>query len=151
MNQIVETFTRNLTFSPAFDKRNPSPSKNYGIHGVEMRFLLMGPLGAVQFVLYTNWHLPHVEKEMMEKPVDAIGYHCSRPMPADLGYHSPKPMYKGQEEFDCDLLPGGKCYCDGSGLNAIPVFDILVSEGEEALWKKLEDYYHIIFGEGDAA
>jgi len=58
------SLTREIKFSPAYDKRDPDPSKNYGIHGVTITFLLKGEKGAVQFVLYTNWHLPHVDHEI---------------------------------------------------------------------------------------
>ncbi len=46
---------REITMTPAYDKRDPDPSKNYGVHGVNIVYVLKGKLGAVQFVLYTNW------------------------------------------------------------------------------------------------
>ena len=45
---------RRIEFAPAYDKRHPDPQKNYGIHGVEMRWLLEGPRGVIQFLVYTN-------------------------------------------------------------------------------------------------
>src|SRR5690554_1678397 len=56
-----------VTFEPAWDKRDPNPAKNYGVHGVELRMVLKGEKGAVQFVLYTGWQLPHVTKENDER------------------------------------------------------------------------------------
>lgn len=190
---------------PAFDKRDPDPRKDYGIHGAEMLFVLKGEKGAVQFMLYTNWQLPHVSKEHDEKvlamanklagrPLDQtmlnVMYH---PLPADVGYHSPVPMYEGQkpigatkilqeammrnvermrkarekgEEMDmekwekweetsedtgtftpCEWLDGKPCYYDGSGLAAQEYFKVLVTEGSEAVWKKLEEYYKETFHE----
>src|SRR5215467_3220628 len=85
---------RIVTFEPAYDKRHPDPKKNYGIHGVTLRMVLKGPEGAVQFVLYTNWQLPHVTKEWEDRPDSPQT--LWKPLPADLGYHSPKPMYEGQ-------------------------------------------------------
>jgi hypothetical protein len=85
---------------PAFDKRHVDPDKNYGIHGAEMLFIVKGERGAVQFVLYTNWQLPHVTKEWLKKDLGKPqGKYMTlwRPIPADVGYHSPKPMYEGQE------------------------------------------------------
>lgn len=35
---------------PAFDKRHADPSKNYGIHGAEMLFILTGEKGAVVLI-----------------------------------------------------------------------------------------------------
>ena len=85
---------REFGIRPAFDKRNADPSKNYGIHGAEMFFYVKGPDGAIQFVIYTQWHLPNEHQELV---ANCTGRHCSmEPMAADIGYHSPKPMYDGQ-------------------------------------------------------
>lgn len=135
---------REIVFRPAYDKRHPNPNKNYGIHGVDMQWYVSGELGVVQFVVYTNWYLPHVRAEGEQKRWDAGAW---QPMAADLGYHSPKPMYEGQTSIgDCGLL-GGDCYYDGSGLNAKPILEKLIAEGGEAAWKELEDYYVETFGE----
>lgn len=162
---------RILEWKPAFDKRNPDPKKNYGIHGVELRFVVKGPLGAVQFLLYTNWQLASVRAEFDRK---GCGRYClNKPMPADLGYHSPVPRYEGQTPigatkitwvdndgsipgfdvakvpeseptgtFDpCPYLDGKPCYYDGSGLNAERIFDVLCAEGDVGVWRELEAYY----------
>ena len=169
---------RILEFEPAFDKRHPDPDKNYGIHGVTMRFVVKGPLGAVQFVLYTNWQLPHVRAEQERR---GCGQYClNKAMPADLGYHSPKPMYEGDTPmgatrvewedndgsipgFDvakvpksyptgtftpCEYLDGAPCYYDGSGLNAERIFDVLCAEGDDGVWRALEEYYAETFAVG---
>jgi hypothetical protein len=99
---MSDEFQEITEFLPAYDKRDLDPKKNYGIHGVTLRMVLKGPEGAVQFVVYTNWQLPHVTEENHRR---AHGNHVRDstlrglfdPMPADLGYHSPKPMYEGQE------------------------------------------------------
>lgn len=134
---------------PAYDLRDPNPSKSYGIHGVNLRFLVVGPLGVVQFLLHTNWQLPHVERELDSRPVDSRFPHLScRPVPADLGYHSPKPMYEGQTPRDnCTYLGGRPCYYDGSGLNARKPYEILVAEGLDPMWEFLEDDYKRTFEE----
>lgn len=134
--------------TPAFDKRHKNPSKNYGIHGVNLKFLVKGDLGVVQFLIYTNWQLPHVEDEMADKAfskdanwIKALLY----PIPADLGYHSPKPIYKDQRSMNCEYIAGGKCFYDGSGYNAKKPYKIMVEKGGEAMWKFLEKYYHRVF------
>jgi len=145
---MVEKFIREITIEPAFDRRNTDSEKNYGVHGCNLRFVLKGSLGAVQFLLMTNWHLPHVTKEFLQKPVNDLIEIAVRflPMPADLGYHSPKPMYKGQKSMGpCKYLNGKPCYYDGSGLNAEPVFELMLKEGSEGVWKKLEEYYKATF------
>lgn len=138
---------RKIEFTPAFDQRNVDSSKNYGIHGVEMRWILKGDQGAVQFVVYTNWHLPHVQQELEAKAsTSSMPYLMFVPQPANLGYHSPVPMYEGQIKID-DNCPhtGGACYYDGSGLQAEEVFRVLVEQGHEAVWNILENRYNEMF------
>lgn len=90
-------FKRIIEWTKAFDKRDKDPKKNYGIHGMEIRFVLRGPLGAVQFLLFTNWMMPHIAKKYEHsKECTKYDFCTNRPMPADLGYHSLKPTYEGQ-------------------------------------------------------
>ena len=130
---------KEIKFRPAYDKRNKDPKKDCGIHGDELCFYLTGDKGVVQFILYTQWQLP---------PIDMTGWSKTllKPIPADLGYHSSKPMYEGQTpRDDCKLLPGKTCYYDGSSLNAEEPYKVLVSGGSDGLWKFLEDYYEETF------
>lgn len=143
--QRVDVLRRDVQFLPAFDKRNPDPCKNYGIHGVELRMHLIGDAGAVQFVLYTNWQLPHVTKEFEGRGRSSL----DAPIPADLGYHSKTPMYEGHErQKGCHLL-GCDCYYDGSGLNAERIYEVLLREGSDGVWRELESYYAEIFGDAN--
>lgn len=135
--------TKEVHFEPAFDKRSPDRKTNYGVHGVNLRCVLKGEEGAVQFLLYTNWQLPSVDRELADgvRPLSLY-----RPMPADLGYHSPTPRFDGQATMGpCDYLDGRDCYYEGSPLNADRIFKVLVAEGDEGLWRELEDYYDAIF------
>jgi hypothetical protein len=102
--------------------------------------LVKGERGVIQFVLFTGW-LPAPE-EFQEN--------VNPPLPADIGYHSPMPMYEGQNPMSgkCDVL-GGVCYYDGSSLNARQPFLVLCNSGGEALWKYLEDTYRSKFEEGN--
>lgn len=137
---------REVFASPAYDKRHPDPHKNYGIHGVDLRFYLKGPDAAIQFVIYTHWHLPHVQAEMDAKPCDPrFPYMFHKPQPADIGYHVRAPLYEGQTPIsdDCHLI-GGPCYYDGSTLQAEEVFDVLVRGGTDALWAEMERRYYDI-------
>jgi len=139
MTKIKHSFKREVKFLPAFDRRHKDPKKNYGIHGVELCFYLTGDKGVVQFILYTNWNLPHIDTQDWPEII-------KKPMPADLGCHSPKPMYEDQfSTDDCRLLPGKTCYYDGSTLSADKAYKVLISGGSEGLWKFLEDYYKDVF------
>lgn len=131
-DNIKEKFEQITEFEPAFD------NETYGKHCVSLRMTLKGKKGAVDFVLYTGWFLPETTNN------------CKKmfPMPADLGYHSPKPRYKGEKpiRIDCPYVPKGKkCYYGGSTLNADKPYKILVKEGSEALWKFLKEYYEEVF------
>ena len=139
---------RLIEFDPAFDKRHPDPSKDYGIHGVNIRFVLKGPEGAVQFLLYTNWQLPPVTEELIAKPIKDkfLLKALFLPIPADLGYHSPAPHYEGQTSTGpCPYLDKKECYFDGSTLNAEPVYERLLKEGHEGVWAELEKCYDDFF------
>ena len=144
-------FVRTMRITPAYDLRHHDPKKNCGIHGCDLQFFLKGPKGVVQFIVYTNWQLPGVQKEMLEKPIKESFEIEIRflPMPADLGYHSPVPMYEDQPvcRKECEHLDGKPCYYDGSGCNAMRVFTILTEKGSEGVWAELEDYYNRTFGD----
>jgi hypothetical protein len=139
-------FERIIEFEPAWDKRSDEPGKDYGIHGMEARFVLKKDNKAVQFVVYTNWHLPHVEEYLEQHHI--MGFCPLKPMAADLGYHSPTPTYENQQSLtDNCKYTGGVCYYDGSGLQAKKVFAKFVAEGLDALWEELEAHYNRVFEE----
>lgn len=127
-----------------------------GKHGVELAFVLRGNAGAVQFVVFTNWMLPAPGA----RPGSILGATIGdpsipasllRPMPADLGYHSRKPLFEGQAaatpDQPCEWLGSSVCYYDGSSLQADPVFDVLLREGDDGVWRELAKYYAETFGE----
>ncbi|MBU0959822.1 MAG: hypothetical protein KKB31_07785 [Nanoarchaeota archaeon] len=148
------TFERIVTMAPAFDRRNQDPSRNYGIQGVDLRMVLKGPDGVVQFLLYTNWMLPHVQDEMDSKPLDTrFPYVFHKPLPADVGYHSKVPRYEGHEpahDYQCPYTDG-VCYRDGSVLAAKDMYRVLCERGSDGVWEELESYYHKIFADTEAA
>jgi len=149
-------FERIVKFSPPFDKRSDNPRENYGIASMRIWFILKGKHGAVQVCFNTPFYLPETIDEykrignkgktapsdIRDEEGKAKGFDCW-----DVGYHSPKPMYEGQEKMDCDILKKGYCYYDGSGLrgNNDKLPELFYEEGDEAIWKYLEDYYYEIF------
>ena len=141
---------REIEMNPAFDKRHEDPTTSYGIHCVALPFILKDDTGkgAVQFMLFTGWYLPHVEKEFTNHPHRDTFF---KPMPADKGFHSPHRIYKRQKSMTkkCPYLNGKPCYYDGSGLNAEPLYQILLKEGSEGVWKALEKYWNIMFGDNE--
>ena len=129
-NEILE---RAVIFEPGYDDDVPG---RYGRHGMEIRWLLRGPRGAVQFLMNTGW-VPGV-KGVEPRISDLF------PMATDIGYHAKVPQYEGAEEFSlhekCDYI-GGKCYYDGSGLQAEEIMKHFIVDGEKVIWAALEARY----------
>lgn len=134
---------RIIYFTPAYDKRPKAPGDpNYGIHGVTMSWYVTGGGQAVQFVTHTNWQLPEVQEELDAKVSLQFPHLSCHPLPTDVGYHSSQPLYKGQTPIEADCKwTKGPCYYNGSSLYAQNIFEILVREGHEAVWKKLEEEF----------
>lgn len=143
----------------AFGQSTCAPGKGgyHGMHGANMRFLLKGAFGTVDFVVYTNWYakdtverIENDKKRWVPRGSGSfdVGHLASLffgPMPADLGYHA-LDVSESRKEWmqprdNCPYLDGKPCYYDGSGLNAEPVFELLVTQGSEAVWDYLHDYY----------
>jgi hypothetical protein len=107
-----------------------------------MVWILRGPVGVIEFEIFTNWHLPHVTKELGKK------YSSFLPMPSRVGYHSPWPISDNPEARteSCDYLGGRACFSGGSACDAHDVFTILLEQGSEGVWKEMEQRYYSIFG-----
>ena len=100
-------------------------------------WLLAGDEGVVQFVVYIS--TIGVEPDTWGQPrANLTGF--------DRGYHWPTPRYDGQVRRECDRLPGGHCYYDGSSLAAEEGMALLLAEGSEAVWSWLADYYEGLVG-----
>jgi hypothetical protein len=145
--------TRKIEFQPAYDYRS---RPGYGMHCVEIGFYIYGPKGTVQFKLQTNWGLPSMRADLLDGVRSTINKEYVSemfvfPQALDLGYHSLVPRYEGQGcmRQECPYLDGKPCYYDGSTLNAEPILERLIAEGEEAVWRELEDYYHSLFDAAD--
>jgi hypothetical protein len=138
----VSEFEKIVHVSPAFDKRDPNPSKNYGIGSCRITFILKGPKGAVQFMIGTDWYVPSAREHLRSFPKGPFDDQ-QKPMGWDVGYHSPRPMYEDQATMDneCHII-GGTCYYDGSSLRADEWVEPFVAGGTDWLWPELEKEYH---------
>lgn len=157
---------RRIVFIPAFDRTDPDPKKNYGVGCLDLRFLVEGDKGVVEFHLLTQWYLKHVMKrrfkslkeDVLARKEDFLIENFLDPYPADLCYYSPVRL----SEDDSDWKNGvsylgdkpcfyGYKYTDDNGFVAKEVaYWILVEHGDEALWKYLEEYHKEVFGEDNA-
>ena len=150
---MASNFTTWVEVSPAFDKRHPDPSKNYGVSGCQISFFVKGSKGAVVFRIGTDWHLPHVQEEHRYKGV-SNPFSDLRPSGYDLGYHSYEPRYNYQVGStplidSCPVLGGYPCYYDGSTSNAVNMIPDFLEGGTDWLWPRLYEYYAQIFGDED--
>lgn len=149
----MSEFEKITQVTGAWDKTHPEPSKNYGIHSMQLRFILKGEKGATQFCFSTCQHLKHVADNLYANHRN-LRFNPFHGMGTDIGYHSPTPQYEGQTPMDCDLLPGGKCYYDGTSLGASEFEDEFIAGGDAVVWPMLEKRYRELFegpqDEGDA-
>lgn len=133
----AEKFKREVIFFPAFDKRDPNPSKNYGIGNANVLFVLKGKKGAVTFEVSSGWYLPQQVAEHGQKP-----WSQWQPSGSSIAYHSRKKRYEEQHfRTDCAFVGGKRCYSDASYCYADDIFKILVAERSEPMWRKLEEFY----------
>lgn len=136
-SEINTLYAREIRFHPAYDKTNTDPSKNYGIHCVNMEFILTGKKGVIVLLIFTGWEL------LQNRPKD--GKTLIRPRAASLTYHSKRP-FKGSDGpiSGCPYLDGKPCYSN-STFCVEEIFDLFVEKGEEAVWEVLEGRYRSTF------
>lgn len=150
----MKKFERITEFSPAFDRRHTDPAKNYGIHAVQCRMVLIGANGAIHFVFSTGIFLPETMQEYAKdgklnpSRMEGSGeyFMLNKPMGYDIGYHSFSPKYPEQtiSKEDCPYIKA-PCYSDGSSTRADEIMDVLIRKGSEAVWKIMEkDYKEIL-------
>jgi len=140
-------FTREVRFEPGYDHRAEDATKPWGTrrgcHGMNIRWLLHGPAGTIQFLIYSSWLPSWVGDSTFGKTITVPpGEPVHPPMGADLGHHWDEATYEGEKGFDkCDVRPAGRCFNDGSGLRADDLLGVLLTEGHEAVWSAMEDDY----------
>ena len=137
MTQAVE---REIQFRPAFHRCHPNPSQNYGVGSVNMLWILRRDGWAMTWDVHTGWDLP-------ADAFDAAAPDCPRghgtlgTRPATGGavdWHSPWPLFDDQElmQSHCAWLDG-PCYMDSGFLLGDELFDLLRTDGHEAVWARL--------------
>lgn len=129
--EFEERFQTAVVFEPGYNDRGG----RYGVHGMDMRFLLRGPNGAAGFLMATGW----VPGEKGVNPSVASLF----PMPMDISYHAHSPQHEGQERSttQCPYLDGQPCFSDGAFMPAEPVFEAFIVRGDVAIWEALRDWH----------
>lgn len=128
-----------IRWEHAYDKRDPDPSKNYGIRGMGLVFMLKGKEGVIQFVIFTDWHIASVRAETR------VGKNFG-PLPADVGFHCYTQQYGAEyHSKSCSVLEDKECFYEGSSLAADDVFNVFTEKGEHAMWTELLNRYNAYF------
>lgn len=118
---------RSLTASSAYDLRKHP--KNYGIHCMDLYWVVKRANVAVSWMLFSGWWLEQ-NRESGQKVPDGLG---------SIDRHSPVALYASESPtHDCEHT-GGDCYCDGSGLASNDLFNKFLLDPEEG-WRTLEEW-----------
>jgi len=145
-------FEQRVLFEPGYNYLHETGPTRRGQHGMDLRFLLIGELGATQFLMFTNW-APLGPVDTGSREPCHIDYTVSDPwgrgsfgvvrppMAVDVGYHWWTPIYDGDYPMKCQLAPDGQCYYDGSGTTADHVLRAFIERGDAAVWEALREMY----------
>lgn len=127
---LEDGFETAVVFEPGYNDRGG----DYGVHGMDFRFLLRGPKGVAGFVMSTGW----VPGEKGVSPSVASLF----PMPMDVAYHAHSPQREGQERSidKCPYLDG-PCFSEGSFMAAEPVLKAFIVRGDAAVWEALRQWH----------
>jgi|18_taG_2_1085343.scaffolds.fasta_scaffold18916_2 hypothetical protein len=145
----MNEFTKRVDFTPAYNK------EDYGIHPVEIKFLLSKPDQIVILSLYTDWYLPDDQHRLNESKFKHNRWSGGRdgngtaPWATDLGYHSAKPVHSWQKHSEatkCQYTSTGSCHYDGSSINCDRTRNELLWRGDKGVWEDLERYWNAVFG-----
>lgn len=130
-----------VRFTPGYNCPARGPL-SHGVHGMEIRWLLRGPKGAVWLAMFTHWIPGEVSPGHGLPPSGLVRDMPRHPGGAGLGYHARAPQYEGQaaDREDCKVI-GGPCYGDMSFGGADEPVKRFITEGEQAIWDVLESAY----------
>lgn len=135
---------RVVRFKPAFHRCHPDPRKNYGIGSVTMLWVLRVGDWAMTWDVHTGWALP-AEAFVAAAP-DCTHHMHQGSAPSHkvsggaVDWHSPVPMYDDHEPArDCCPITGAACYTDVGFILGSVLLDLLRTDGDEAVWKRLRE------------
>lgn len=118
---------------PAVEARDVDPSKDFGIHGCELRFAMCKGKRAVSVSFFTDWLLPETKIGNISRN-DKIF-----PMCAGFYYHSDIRTNEYQSYTKDCSLSGGQCYGEcGSALYGDKILERMLREGSNGVWDELE-------------
>lgn len=136
-------------FTPGYNCSDRS-MQGHGVHGMEITWLLRGPLGAIQIIFGTDWIPGELSPGHGLSPDGTRGWrrHGSHlwstdPTAFGLGVHSRKPQYPRHESQKCGLLAGA-CFYNERLSGADKLVGPFLAYGEEVIWNMLEAAYALL-------
>lgn len=158
LREQVGELERRIYFEVGYDHRDfpeDCGGGGHGQHGMNLRFVLIGPKGAVTWLLYLmNWvpgnisDLSEVQNEYPISVVPARGP-LGDAMTAGLGLHSVvRPSWDDENYLSqqaCEYLPDGYCYSDVTYTGAQPLLAAFLDHGPHVVWATLARYYSETF------
>lgn len=137
MSQLMPNgILREFHVRAAYDKRDADPRKNYGVHGVEIEFVVKRSGAAVNCFWMTDWQC---QSTLDWWKAAGLDQHTTRfDGLGDLGWHSPIKLDKWDTKISSPCPhTGGDCYYSGTGLGAQELFRKWV-EAPDIIWPELE-------------
>lgn len=144
----------------------PCPMRDGTESGSDLWFQVIGELGVVEFQVATNWYtsgvmrdrLREMKKDVQRRQADFILVHSwMGPQPLDVCYFSPIKISEDDSYWEDGavhhaphIVPCyyGYKYKDSDGSSSIErAYEILLREGDEGIFRYLEEYYLEVFGE----
>ena len=142
---IATTLEHRVDVSPGFCMLHKDDDKNFGVAACRVWFYAIGPKGAVQFCIGTDWYPEAARRHLSKFPSKDE----RQPKGWDIGYHAKTPQYEGQSSMGECFILGCECYYAGSSLQADNWVEGFVCGGTEWLWPKLDEYYRCLFEGGE--
>lgn len=134
---------RQVLFAPSFHRCGPTPSTDYGIGSVRMLFVLRHEGWAMTWDVFTGWMMP-AEAFKAANPTCTHPRHVGGTPPSDpsggaVDWHSPNPLYEGQEGGDECCWLGGPCYLDSGFILGSDLLALLCTDGDTAVWTRMRE------------
>lgn len=139
--QRADGLEESVQFTPGYNCPVPG-GKGHGVHGMEIRWHLRGPAGAVWLAMATDWIPGDRWPGHGLSPSGLNENWALWPCGRGLGYHALAPQYEGQqaERDECPVI-GAPCYADLHLSGADEAVKRFIAEGEQPVWEALESAY----------
>jgi hypothetical protein len=143
-------FTRQIRIRDGYDYRD-DPKEQRGAHGMEIQFILRGPLGAITTAIGTGWMARPLRgsynrgmgpQNRYDRP--GVDGRLSDHFPTSQGIGSHCLEQRREYWFgpqDCDVI-GGQCYGDHGYMVGDTFLAKLLGEGQEVAWAFLEELHN---------